>query len=238
MAAVRTHYETLNVSPEAEAVVIEAAYRALMKKYHPDQGSGPPPEGAPSAADINDAYAMLRDPARRSEYDKNEWIRQQNVKLASYVPPPARRTNFFAWGGWLVALVLAGMIGIIATKRDVTLSPTEAARAALMSEPDFRTQPVKPGEKLITDAEAAELRAQANAASVAIPPAPTEAETPPPAPVPPVAADAAPTAAPVAAPVARRPAPTRWRKAPPPRRPRYRASAREKDFLERQGYIY
>jgi DnaJ-class molecular chaperone len=54
MAGARTLYDVLNVSAEAEPVVIEAAYRALMKKYHPDQGTAAPPD-APSAASINHA---------------------------------------------------------------------------------------------------------------------------------------------------------------------------------------
>ena len=31
-----THYETLGVSQDAEDIVIQAAYRALMRRYHPD----------------------------------------------------------------------------------------------------------------------------------------------------------------------------------------------------------
>src|SRR5919202_178499 len=116
MAAVRTHYEILNVAPDAELVVIEAAYRALMKKYHPDQGGGA--ANGPSAAQINSAYAVLRDPQRRADYDQKEWIRQRDIQLAAYQPPPPppRRSNFFGWGGWLVAFVLAGMIALMASK--------------------------------------------------------------------------------------------------------------------------
>ena len=36
------HYETLNVTRDAEAIVIESAYRALMKRYHPDKTNGDP----------------------------------------------------------------------------------------------------------------------------------------------------------------------------------------------------
>ena len=98
MAAVRTHYEILNVAPDAELVVIEAAYRALMKKYHPDQGGGA--RDGPAASDINRAYGVLRDPERRAEYDHKEWIRQRDIGLVAYQPPPPPRIGPRC-GGWL-----------------------------------------------------------------------------------------------------------------------------------------
>lgn len=226
MAAPRTHYDILNVSPDAETVVIEAAYRALMKKYHPDQGAPASGPGTPTAADINEAYAVLREAARRADYDRSEWTRQQNIQLASYVPPPApRRSNFFGWGGWLVALVLAGMIGIMATRGKTTLlSPAEKARAALMAEPDLRSQPFKPGEKALSDADVAEIRAEAFVGPVPESVAPDEAPQ-----LPPSNAARAPRRAAGGGRAVRKPG----RRSVPAARPRH-----EKDFLEREGYIY
>ncbi len=65
------HYRTLQVTRDAEPEVIERAYRALAMKYHPDRaGRG---AAGPSATRrmqrINEAYAVLRDPERRSRYD-------------------------------------------------------------------------------------------------------------------------------------------------------------------------
>jgi curved DNA-binding protein CbpA len=228
MAAVRTHYEILNVAPDAELVVIEAAYRALMKKYHPDQGGGA--ADGPSASDINRAYAVLRDAERRAEYDHKEWIRQRDISLAAYQPPPPRVPLFFGWGGWLVAAVLAGMIALMASRGGAPqVSEAEQNRAAAMAAPDTRTQPLPPDKSLVTSAEAAQIRADAYApkveASRAVPAAP-------PAPVPPPAATVA--APPPEAPV-HRPAHAH-RHAPPHRRAL--AGRHDKDFLERQGYIY
>src|SRR5437763_3806747 len=110
MASIRNHYAILNVAPDAELVVIEAAYRALMKKYHPDQGI-PAGEGSASAVDINNAFAVLRDPQRRADYDHRESTRVQAIQLVQFqqaLPQPPRRSNFFGWGGWLVSLLLAG----------------------------------------------------------------------------------------------------------------------------------
>ena len=59
-------YRILQVDPAAEDVVIHAAYRALMKRHHPDAG------GASEAAErLNAAYATLRDPAARARYDRS-----------------------------------------------------------------------------------------------------------------------------------------------------------------------
>jgi curved DNA-binding protein CbpA len=60
-------YKVLQVDPEAEDEVIQAAYRRLAQKYHPDVASGP--EAAARMAGINAAWEVLRDPARRAAHD-------------------------------------------------------------------------------------------------------------------------------------------------------------------------
>ncbi|MFM1991563.1 MAG: hypothetical protein RJA99_4520, partial [Pseudomonadota bacterium] len=63
----RNHYRILHVQPEAPAEVIKASWRALMQRgrAHPDLGGDPQ-----RAALINEAYAVLSDPARRLDYDR------------------------------------------------------------------------------------------------------------------------------------------------------------------------
>jgi len=53
-----TYYETLQVCPSAEPEVIDAAYRALAKKYHPDRSSAPDAEA--HMARINAAFQVVR----------------------------------------------------------------------------------------------------------------------------------------------------------------------------------
>jgi curved DNA-binding protein CbpA len=61
-------YKVLQVDSEAEDEVIQAAYRRLAQKDHPDvAGSGA--ESAARMATINRAWETLRDPARRRAYD-------------------------------------------------------------------------------------------------------------------------------------------------------------------------
>jgi len=60
-------YKVLQVDPEAEDEVIQAAYRRLAQKYHPDLATGP--EAVARMVAINAAWDILRDPARRAALD-------------------------------------------------------------------------------------------------------------------------------------------------------------------------
>ena len=60
----RNYYRLLHVQHDAPAEVIKAAYRALMSIHHPDKGGD-----AEKAILVNEAYGVLADTQRRSEYD-------------------------------------------------------------------------------------------------------------------------------------------------------------------------
>jgi hypothetical protein len=63
----RNYYRILHVQPEAPVQIITASYRTMMSKLkaHPDLGGD-----TSSAASINEAYAVLSDPAKRARYDE------------------------------------------------------------------------------------------------------------------------------------------------------------------------
>ena len=61
-------YKVLQVDPEAEDEVIEAAYRRLARKYHPDVA--PAPDAQERMVRINQAWEQLRDPVRRAAVDR------------------------------------------------------------------------------------------------------------------------------------------------------------------------
>jgi curved DNA-binding protein CbpA len=61
-------YKVLQVDPEAEPEVIEAAYRRLARKYHPDVSPGP--ESQERMVRINQAWEMLKEPGRRAAVDR------------------------------------------------------------------------------------------------------------------------------------------------------------------------
>lgn len=70
MDAQKDYYATLGVLPTAEDVVIRAAYKALAQRYHPDRFTGSSDEANRLMAELNEAYAVLSEPAKRKEYDK------------------------------------------------------------------------------------------------------------------------------------------------------------------------
>lgn len=65
----KDYYATLGVTPQAEDIVIKAAYRALAQRYHPDRFGGSANEANRKMAEINEAYGVLSDPAKRRAYD-------------------------------------------------------------------------------------------------------------------------------------------------------------------------
>jgi curved DNA-binding protein len=61
-------YATLGIRPEAGLKEIKGAYRKLAFQHHPDRNRDNP-ASAEAMKRINAAYAVLSDPAKRSEYD-------------------------------------------------------------------------------------------------------------------------------------------------------------------------
>lgn len=68
-------YRVLQVDPMADQEVVDAAFRRLAHKYHPDVN--PAPEAAAQMAQIVAAYELVRDPGRRAAYDRSLEIRQR-----------------------------------------------------------------------------------------------------------------------------------------------------------------
>ncbi|QUD86361.1 J domain-containing protein [Phenylobacterium montanum] len=134
-----THYETLGVSPTAEPEVIQAAYRALMRKYHPDTNGG---AGADAQAKrISEAYATLSDLDRRAAYDLRLRAKARSERAAAdaspsasppdRAPPPnldrRRAKQWRNWGlGALSAIALAGMGLAMAIALKSPAGPSEA----------------------------------------------------------------------------------------------------------------
>jgi hypothetical protein len=61
------YYKILQVDPLAEEEVIEAAYRRLARKYHPDVYAGP--DASERMRELNLAYSIIGNAARRLAYD-------------------------------------------------------------------------------------------------------------------------------------------------------------------------
>lgn len=63
----KNYYEILGVSKDASADEIKSAYRKMAKQYHPDINKE---EGAAEKfKEVNEAYEVLSDPTKKSNYD-------------------------------------------------------------------------------------------------------------------------------------------------------------------------
>jgi hypothetical protein len=97
-------YDFLGVSPDADTALIHHAYRAAARRLHPDAAGD---EEAMRA--LNEAWEVLRDPARRAAYDAtldDPFDRPFDPARDPYVGPP----------GWVrkapVVAVLAVLLAI------------------------------------------------------------------------------------------------------------------------------
>lgn len=63
---VSTHYDALQINPHAPGTEIRSAYRALVRRYHPDLH----PANEQSLRLVIEAYDVLSDPERRRRYDQ------------------------------------------------------------------------------------------------------------------------------------------------------------------------
>ncbi len=114
------YYEILQVHPGAEWEVIEAAYRRLARKYHPDVNKDA--EAEERMRDLNAAYEVLSNPIFREVYDQRRshggFVPSEptsNSGFASTVPASQPRslaaTSRF-WLRWL-AVLPAGILSAV-----------------------------------------------------------------------------------------------------------------------------
>ena len=66
--AKRNYYEILGVDKNADLDTIKKAYRKLVRKYHPDVSKEP--DAVQKTAEVNEAYEILKDTQKRTEYDE------------------------------------------------------------------------------------------------------------------------------------------------------------------------
>jgi curved DNA-binding protein len=75
------HYETLQISPNAEADTIHRVYRLLAQRLHPDNAET---GNAGQFRMLTDAYQAISDPEQRARYDvMHARLRQERWRLVS-----------------------------------------------------------------------------------------------------------------------------------------------------------
>jgi len=92
-------YRVLQVDPSADPEVIEAAYRRLALKYHPDHNRGDS-RAEDHMKRINEAFRVLGKPRLRAEYDARNGVRMPELEIVPSevvlraVEPAAREVSF------------------------------------------------------------------------------------------------------------------------------------------------
>jgi len=85
------HYKTLGVPRQASTETIKAAYRKLARRYHPDVSKEP--EAEARFKEITEAYEVLKNPQRRSAYDRLNSQRPDPQKPHEHRPASSHATN-------------------------------------------------------------------------------------------------------------------------------------------------
>lgn len=81
----KNYYIILDVPRTETEDGIRKAFRKLVKMFHPDRVG---PDGTRHFQDIMEAYTVLSDPQKRSEYDESLHPAEENIKIK--VPPMCR----------------------------------------------------------------------------------------------------------------------------------------------------
>ena len=74
-----TYYAILGLHPSASVIEVRRAYRELSKRYHPDTTELSPEVATVKFQRLNEAYATLSNPDRRSLYDLQIGYSRWNV---------------------------------------------------------------------------------------------------------------------------------------------------------------
>lgn len=81
---VRTLYQVMQVDPYADPEVVEAAFKRLALKYHPDRSTLP--DAAERMRELIEARDMLTDPRKRRQYDTSIGIKHKVERTAALRP--------------------------------------------------------------------------------------------------------------------------------------------------------
>ena len=68
----KDYYKILQISPDAAPEVIQMAYKALAKKYHPDLNPDNAEQAQEQMKELNEAFEVLSNPEKRARYDAEQ----------------------------------------------------------------------------------------------------------------------------------------------------------------------
>src|SRR5262249_6346940 len=95
----KDYYSTLGVSKTGSDKEIKQAFRKLARKHHPDVNPGDKSAEA-KFKEINEAYEVLGDPAKRKKYDELGANWRAYEQAGARAGGPGFDPSQFAGGGW------------------------------------------------------------------------------------------------------------------------------------------
>ncbi|MEM9507039.1 MAG: J domain-containing protein [Cyanobacteria bacterium P01_E01_bin.35] len=116
---INTHYGVMELHPSASNIAIRRAYRQLSKKYHPDTTVLSASIATAKFQRLNEAYAVLSSPEKRSLYDlKIGYSRLNVIQAPNWSEPDLNQHSRTAYldptdrplsSGEIFVLVLLGL---------------------------------------------------------------------------------------------------------------------------------
>src|SRR3990172_383720 len=94
----KDYYEILGVPRNASDVDIKKAYRKLARQFHPDLHPDKRKEMEAKFKEINEAYQVLSDPKKRSDYDLAGQVGFETGTGAPGSPPGGINFEEFGFG--------------------------------------------------------------------------------------------------------------------------------------------
>ena len=96
-----TYYDILGAAPHADDEALKRAYHLRSQLLHPDRHAGASPEVLEAAgramAELNRAWAVLRDPESRRLYNRTVDLTVEVPARRAEVPAPGRRVTTSPW---------------------------------------------------------------------------------------------------------------------------------------------
>ena len=139
-------YAVLGVPRTATREEIARAYRALARRHHPDAGAPP----STTMARINEAWSILRSPARRASWDDAHAVaraphwaaappRTPQRPAPPVTPPPSRMDS--GWAAFAVVAAVAALVGVVMSGLSMVSTPSDDRVAFQGSDLRFRHLP-------------------------------------------------------------------------------------------------
>lgn len=136
LRAARSFYDVLGVAKDASTAEVKKAFREKVKKLHPDtKGASATAASTKEYREVIDAYRVLRDPAKRHQYDRDPKEREEGsdpfsqAREAQYGgtssgrPKQPAASSSSGLGGWVAPLGLGGIFAAWVTF-DQSTGPT------------------------------------------------------------------------------------------------------------------